>query len=178
MVTSSTGTNTPLPVRHLDAHADAQNDTAARTARRPSRKCLVRALRAGAVNARRPRGTRGRSAAKSIDGAEHSGMLKGVMAAAHIGVRTDGTSASLLVVRTWSWSRPDPVPRWRSDHHADRGHEGGACPPTILSPRAPTATRKPWCERPHLFRRGATPRARRRGRSHHGLLTISDAVAF
>ena len=41
----------------------------------------------------------------------------------------------------------------------------------------PTPTRKPWCERPHPFRRGATPRARRRGRSHHGLLTIADAVA-
>ena len=47
---------------------------------RPSRKGLVRALRAGAVNARRPRGTRGRANAKSIDGAEHSGTLKGVMA--------------------------------------------------------------------------------------------------
>jgi hypothetical protein len=32
----------------------------------------------------RPRGTRGRSAAQSIDGAEHSGILKGVMAAVHI----------------------------------------------------------------------------------------------
>jgi hypothetical protein len=42
------------------------------------------ALRAGAVNARRPRGTRGRSEAKSIDGAEHSGMMKGVMAVAQI----------------------------------------------------------------------------------------------
>jgi len=31
-------------------------------------------------------------------------------------------------------------------------------------------------ERPHLFRRGTTPCSRHRGRSHHGLLTISDAV--
>ena len=43
---------------------------------------LVRALRADAVNVRRPRGTRGRSGAKSIDGAEHSGRLEYVMAAA------------------------------------------------------------------------------------------------
>ena len=34
-----------------------------------------------------------------------------------------------------------------------------------------SATHKPWCERPHPSRRGATLRARRRGRSHHGLST-------
>jgi len=34
--------------------------------------------------ARRPRGTRGRSAAQNIGSAEHSGILKGVMAAVHI----------------------------------------------------------------------------------------------
>jgi len=41
------------------------------------------------------------------------------------------------------------------------------------SPRhvPPSVTRKPWCQRPHQFRRGATSRSRRRGRSHHGLLT-------
>ena len=47
----------------------------------PSRKCQLARLRAGAVNARRPRGTRGRSVAKSIDGAEHSARLEDVMAA-------------------------------------------------------------------------------------------------
>jgi hypothetical protein len=41
-----------------------------------------------------------------------------------------------------------------------------------------SATRKAWCERPDPFRRGATHRAQHRGRSHHGLLTVSDAVAF
>jgi hypothetical protein len=60
---------------------------------------------------------------------------------------------------------------------ADRGHESGADPLAITAPRPLAATRRPWCERPHLFGRGATPRARDRGRSHHGLLTISDAVA-
>jgi hypothetical protein len=34
-----------------------------------------------------------------------------------------------------------------------------------------SATREPWCERPHPFGRRATLRSRRRGRSHHGLLT-------
>jgi hypothetical protein len=47
---------------------------------------LKLALRAGAVNARRPRGMRGRRrpnfTAKSIDRDEHSGILKGVMAVA------------------------------------------------------------------------------------------------
>jgi len=42
----------------------------------------IDALRAGGVNARRPRGTCGRSAAESIDGAEDSGILKRVMACA------------------------------------------------------------------------------------------------
>jgi hypothetical protein len=48
-----------------------------------------RGLRGGAVNARRPRRRRGRSEAKSIDGAEHSAKLEGVMAVG--GVRTRGT---------------------------------------------------------------------------------------
>src|SRR3989442_144232 len=41
----------------------------------------------------------------------------------------------------------------------------------IAAPRPPLSDARAVCERPHLFRRGATPRARRRGRSHHGLLT-------
>jgi hypothetical protein len=41
---------------------------------------LRQALRGGAVNARRPRGTRGRGRVKRMDRAEHSGMLYGVMA--------------------------------------------------------------------------------------------------
>src|SRR5437899_2736753 len=61
-----------------------------------------RALRAGAVNARRPRGTRGRSRAKSransraksIDGAEHSSTLSGVMAV----VRSSAGSVSDLTL--------------------------------------------------------------------------------
>ena len=40
-----------------------------------------------------------------------------------------------------------------------------------------SATHKPWCERPHPFMRGATLRARRRGRSHHGLFINPDAMA-
>jgi hypothetical protein len=70
--------------RDLDARGGPENCTVARPLSWPSRNCRVRALRAGAVNARRPRGTRGRSAAQSIDGAEHSGILKRVMAAVHI----------------------------------------------------------------------------------------------
>src|SRR5262249_49337764 len=45
-------------------------------------------LRGGAVNARRPRGTRGRSGAESIDGAEHSARLHRVMAAVYMRRRT------------------------------------------------------------------------------------------
>jgi hypothetical protein len=37
-------------------------------------------LRAGAVKARRPRGTRGRSEAQRLDSAEHNSKLKRVMA--------------------------------------------------------------------------------------------------
>ena len=55
---------------------------------------------------------------------------------------------------------------------------GRAASSAIDAPRYLSATRKPWCERPHRFRRGATPRVWDRGRSHHGLLSITDAVAF
>jgi hypothetical protein len=48
--------------------------------RRPSRKRCPCELRAGAVNARRPRRRRGRSAAKNIEGAEHSSRIERVMA--------------------------------------------------------------------------------------------------
>jgi hypothetical protein len=56
--------------------------TSIRWSRRPSRKRRPCELRAGAVNARRPRRRRGRSAAKSIDGAEHSSRIERVMAGA------------------------------------------------------------------------------------------------
>ena len=48
---------------------------------------------------------------------------------------------------------------------------------TSVTPPRQTATGKPWRERPYRTGRGATPRARRRGRSRHGLLINPDAVA-
>src|SRR6185436_8559888 len=51
-----------------------------------------------------------------------------------------------------------------------------AASPTTEAPRYLSATRKPWCERPQSFRAGATLRSRRRGRSHHGLISIGDAA--
>jgi len=50
-----------------------------------------------AVNARRPRGTRVEANAKSIDAPEHSGTLKGVMAA---GI-AESESASKIVASAW-----------------------------------------------------------------------------
>jgi hypothetical protein len=54
------------------------------------------ALRGGAVNARRPRGTRGRSGAQSIDGAEHSGTLDDVMAGVQIACRITVRSPAVI----------------------------------------------------------------------------------
>ena len=44
-----------------------------------------------------------------------------------------------------------------SDRHTDGRHQGGAAPFTIDAPRYLSTTRKPWCERPHRFRRGGHP---------------------
>jgi hypothetical protein len=63
------------------------------------------ALRGGAVNARRPRHggvpLRGRSGAKSIDGAERSGMMKGVMAVAQIDTQNPPHVLGHHVARSW-----------------------------------------------------------------------------
>ena len=40
--------------------------------------------------------------AKSIDGAEHSGTLKGVIAAVHSGIRIGRKIGGQCVTRTWS----------------------------------------------------------------------------
>jgi hypothetical protein len=71
-------------------------------------------LRAGAVNARRPRqggvpnvaGALGcqcavEGPAKSIDGAEHSGMIKRVMAVARIDSQVRRTFYAVTVPRSW-----------------------------------------------------------------------------
>ena len=55
---------------------------------RPSRRCLVAALRADAVKVRRPRASGVEAERRTLYGVEHSAMLKCVMAGALIAVRT------------------------------------------------------------------------------------------
>ena len=80
-------------------------------ATRPAIRSLpTRALRAGAVNARRPRGTRGRSGAKraqSIDGDERSARLNGVMAGRPACVQHAPRFVRSAGARgvSWTWAR-------------------------------------------------------------------------
>jgi len=151
--------------------------------RRPSRSCRDRALRAGAVHARRPRPRRGPQRgsrvgvpiARSKRSEEH-----GRRRAQRQAERRDGRR-----VRAWSQPCPDPArntvqtdvvntvsarcrmpSRSTSTSPVRAAHSGRP----ITSLPAATPTGEPWCERPHPFKRGATRRRRRRGRSHHGLL--------
>lgn len=57
------------------------------------------------------------------------------------------------------------------DRCRDRSHKPTGRSPFVGSLNAQTLTGKPRRERPDRIGRGATPRARRRGRSRHGLLT-------
>ena len=109
--------------------------------------------------------------AKSIDGAEPSGMIERVMAVAQIDTQDlphvlgRGLGHTLVLI-----TRSDLAAECRSDCCVNRTETTAQIRSQSPGHVHHSATRKPWCERPHPFRRGATPRSRRRGRSHHGLL--------
>ena len=109
--------------------------------------------------------------AKSIDGAEHSGIMKGVMAVAQIDSQGRPHVLGVIVPEVGCDHRSDLAAECRSDRYADRRRHDGADPLTITTPRPPLIDAQAVCERPHPFGRRATLRARCRGRSHHGLLT-------
>lgn len=144
--------------------------------RRPSRSCRDRALRAGAVHARRPRPggvpnataalgcqSRGRSAAKSMDGAEHSAMLKDVMAGVYAPGQNLVQIRRVTRFRPMSRTRSAPAAGCRRDRRPHRRSERRI--PAARSRRCPLRHRQAsrGVNDPIRSGRGATPRARRRG---------------
>ena len=106
------------PARCLQNTPDQINSSNSTIRRRfgsshwPSRKRRVCELRGGAVNARRPRRRRGRSEAKSIDGAEHSSRIERVMASGSfpptfgdVCATKSGRFLGAISARTWRRDR-------------------------------------------------------------------------
>jgi hypothetical protein len=82
-----------------------------------------------------------------------------------------GAQSTQISQRTRSTSPSRSVPRSVPRPRARTRSLGRQSPRTCHAPRSRSATRKPWCERPCSCDVRVTLRQRRRGRSHHGLLT-------
>lgn len=113
---------------------------------------------------------RGRSAAKSMDGTEHSARLKDVMAGRARAWSEPCPDPARNSVQTDVVTRSEPAAGCHRDRRPNRRSERRV--PDARSRRCPLRHRQAsrGVNDPIRSGRGATPRARRRGRSHHGLL--------
>ncbi len=73
--------------------------------------------------------------AKSIDGAEHSSMMKDVMAVARIDTQDRPHVLAMMLPEVGRDHRSDLTAECRCDHHANRRQDDGADPPTVTAPR-------------------------------------------
>jgi len=131
----------------------------------------VRPLRTGAVNARQAaRHARSKRERRALTAPSTAAPFLAVMAAWITAARPDVGSLASPRQRIEIYGAI-PGPKVRRSVVRSR-LLGGVDPPDFPQCGTRSATRKPWCERPQSCEVRATLRRRRRGRSHHGLLSV------
>jgi hypothetical protein len=75
--------------------------------------------------------------AKSIDGAEHSGMMQGVTAVVQIDSQKSAARPAMAMPGVDRDHRSDLATECHSDRHPDHRQYHGADPLTITAPRSP-----------------------------------------